>query len=109
MAARAPWSAELAILVLVLVVNQRRRITRQKLQAHRELETQVALRTQALSEANEHLRREVAGHIKNPRDIVEHVRARLAQCPGVFQQLSRRRILACLDPVAAKFIHRLRG
>lgn len=47
-------------LALVLVVNQRRRITRQKLQAHRELETQVALRTQALSEANEHLRREVA-------------------------------------------------
>jgi two-component system C4-dicarboxylate transport sensor histidine kinase DctB len=47
-------------LMLALLVNQRRRILRQKLSAHRELEAQVARRTQALSEANEQLRKEVA-------------------------------------------------
>lgn len=48
------------VLALAVVYLQRRRITRQKLRAHHELETQVAARTQALSEANERLRTEVA-------------------------------------------------
>lgn len=48
------------VLALAVVFNQRRRILRQKLGAHRALETQVAARTQALSDANERLRQEVA-------------------------------------------------
>ncbi|MBQ0946289.1 sensor histidine kinase [Ideonella sp. 4Y16] len=48
------------VLALAVVYGQRRRITRQKLRAHHELETQVAARTQALSEANERLRTAVA-------------------------------------------------
>ena len=55
----AAVSTGLALALVVLVV-QRQRITRQKLRAHHELESQVALRTQALSDANERLRREVA-------------------------------------------------
>jgi two-component system C4-dicarboxylate transport sensor histidine kinase DctB len=48
-----------SLLMLALLFNQRRRIVRQKLSAHHELETQVAARTQALQEANERLRTEV--------------------------------------------------
>jgi two-component system C4-dicarboxylate transport sensor histidine kinase DctB len=48
-----------SLLMLALLLNQRRRIVRQKLSAHHELETQVAARTQALQEANERLRTEV--------------------------------------------------
>lgn len=52
--------ATASALMLALLLNQRRRILRQKLAAHRELEEKVALRTQALSEANARLRKEVA-------------------------------------------------
>jgi len=52
--------ATASALMLALLLNQRRRILRQKLSAHRELEAQVARRTQALSEANARLRKEVA-------------------------------------------------
>lgn len=49
-----------SLLMGALLFNQRRRILRQKLSAHRELEAQVARRTQALSEANARLQQEVA-------------------------------------------------
>lgn len=49
-----------SLLMGALLLNQRRRILRQKLSAHRELEAQVARRTQALREANARLQQEVA-------------------------------------------------
>ncbi len=47
------------VLLSALILLQRRRILRQKLEAHAELEDQVARRTQALSEANAQLAQEV--------------------------------------------------
>ena len=47
------------VLLSALILLQRRRIVRQKLEAHAELEDQVARRTQALSEANAQLAQEV--------------------------------------------------
>ncbi len=47
------------VLLSALILLQRRRIVRQKLEAHAELEEQVARRTQALSEANALLAQEV--------------------------------------------------
>lgn len=47
------------VLLLMLLVNQRRRIVQQKLQLNAQLEDQVARRTQALSDTNARLRKEV--------------------------------------------------
>ncbi|MBB2484810.1 sensor histidine kinase [Mitsuaria sp. WAJ17] len=47
------------VLLSALILLQRRRILRQKLEAHAELEDQVGRRTQALSEANARLAQEV--------------------------------------------------
>lgn len=47
------------VLLLMLLVNQRRRIVQQKLQLNAELEEKVTVRTQALSETNTRLRKEV--------------------------------------------------
>ena len=47
------------VLLSALILLQRRRILRQKLEAHAELEDQVARRTQALSKANAQLAQEV--------------------------------------------------
>ncbi|MCA6217051.1 sensor histidine kinase [Ideonella sp. B7] len=47
------------VLLLMLLVNQRRRIVQQKLQLNAQLEDQVARRTQALSDTNVRLRKEV--------------------------------------------------
>jgi len=47
------------VLLSAMILLQRRRILRQKLEAHAELEDQVARRTQALSEANAQLAQEV--------------------------------------------------
>ncbi|UFU10938.1 ATP-binding protein [Ideonella dechloratans] len=55
------------VLLLMLLVNQRRRIVQQKLQLNAELEEKVAARTQALSETNARLRKEV-----REREQAEH-------------------------------------
>jgi C4-dicarboxylate-specific signal transduction histidine kinase len=47
------------IVLLAVLLHQRRRIVRQKLRLNAELEAKVALRTQALSETNIRLRKEV--------------------------------------------------
>ncbi|MGM9515537.1 sensor histidine kinase [Roseateles sp. DB2] len=47
------------VLLSAMILQQRRRILRQKLEAHAALEEQVARRTQALSEANAQLAQEV--------------------------------------------------
>lgn len=55
------------VLLLMLLVNQRRRIVQQKLQLNAELEEKVAARTQALSDTNARLRKEV-----REREQAEH-------------------------------------
>ncbi|MCO5979242.1 ATP-binding protein [Ideonella oryzae] len=55
------------VLLLMLLVNQRRRIVQQKLQLNAELEEKVTARTQALSETNARLRKEV-----REREQAEH-------------------------------------
>ncbi|HSI51653.1 MAG TPA: ATP-binding protein [Ideonella sp.] len=66
------------LLLLGVLVNQRRRIVRQKLMANRELEEKVMLRTQALSDANRQLRKEVRDReqaertLRNAQDELVH-------------------------------------
>lgn len=55
------------LVLLAVLLQQRRRIVRQKLRLNAELEAKVALRTQALSETNLRLRKEV-----RERELAEH-------------------------------------